>query len=90
MVVGDSLSPERRDRDEAIAAEPPLDLPPDALAQPMETHQARLDQPQAIAGIVEHGLIRPLDPDVKLLGRLPGDRRRTPEVLIELAGRVLD
>jgi hypothetical protein len=60
---------ERCDRDEAIAAQPtlaPLDLPPDALTQPMEAHQARLNQPQAIAGIVEHGVIRPLDPDAKL------------------------
>jgi hypothetical protein len=57
VVIGfDSRSPERCDRDEAIAAQPtlaPLDLPPDALAQRMETHQARLKQPQAIAGIVE-------------------------------------
>jgi hypothetical protein len=38
VVIGfDSRSPERCDRDEAIAAEPaltPLDPPPDALAQP--------------------------------------------------------
>jgi hypothetical protein len=70
VVVGfDFRSPERRDRDEAIAAEPvlpPLDLPPDALAQSMEARQAGLNQPQAIAGIVEHGLVRPRDPDVKL------------------------
>ena len=70
VVVGfDLRSPERCDRDEAITAEPaltPLDLPPDALTQPMEAHQARWNQPQAIAGIVEHRVVRPLDPDVKL------------------------
>lgn len=69
VVEFDSRSPNRRDRDEAVAAETalaPLDLSPDAVAEPMESHQARLNQPQAIAGIVEHGLVRPLDPEVRL------------------------
>jgi hypothetical protein len=66
----DTRSPERRARDERIAAEPPLaplDLPADAPASPLEDHLARLKpQPVAVAGIVENGLVRPLDPEVKL------------------------
>ena len=66
----DQRSPERRARDEQIAAEPqlgPLTIPPDALALPMEAdlgHQSR--RALAVAGIVENGLVRPLDPTVKL------------------------
>ncbi len=66
----DSRSPERRVRDEQIAAEPqmaPLDLPPDAVPSSVEAHLGRLGlRPLAIAGIVENGLVRPLDPAVKL------------------------
>jgi len=57
-------------RDEQIAAEsplPPLDLPPAAPAVPVESY---LDccgpHPRAIAGVVENGVVRPLDPAVKL------------------------
>lgn len=67
--MDDSRSAARRDRDEAITVESaltPLDLPPDAPPQPMEAHQGRLKQPQAIAGIVEHGGVRLLDAEVKL------------------------
>ena len=66
----DQRSPERRARDEQTAAEPqmaPLDLPPDAPCSAVETHlvgQGR--RPKAIAGVVENGLVRPLDPAVKL------------------------
>ena len=46
---------------------PPLELPPEAPATPVETH---LDQqrrhPVAIVGVVENGLVRPIDPAVKL------------------------
>jgi hypothetical protein len=65
----DSRSPERRARDEQIAAEPqmaPPDLPPDASPLPMESQQLRRTHPVAFAGIVENGVVRPLDPDVKL------------------------
>ncbi|MBC8873800.1 MAG: hypothetical protein H8E44_30540 [Planctomycetes bacterium] len=66
----DSRSPERRTRDEQIAAEPPmapLELPPDATPSSVEVHQGRLGpHPLAVAGIVENGLVRPLDPAVKL------------------------
>ncbi len=66
----DQRSPERRARDEQTAAEPqmaPLQLPPDAPRSPLETHLARQRRrPKAIAGVVENGLVRPLDPAVKL------------------------
>lgn len=72
MVIpaADERSAERRARDEQIAGEPhlpPPELPPGAVPGPVETHLARLRrQPLAIAGIVENGLVRPLDPAVKL------------------------
>lgn len=66
----DQRSLERRARDEEIAAEPqmaPPELPPDAPASPMEAHLGRLHRrPLAVAGVVENGLVRPLDPTVKL------------------------
>lgn len=66
----DSRSARRLTQDEQIAAEsplPPLDLPADAKPMPLEAHLARLRRrPVAVAGIVENGLIRPLDPSVKL------------------------
>ena len=66
----DERSPRRRAHDEQIAAEPPLatpDLPPDATPASIETHLARhRRRPLAVAGVVENGLVRPLDPSVKL------------------------
>jgi hypothetical protein len=65
----DSRSPERRACDERIAAEqplPPPELPPDAEPMSMEAHQRHLTHPVAIPGIVENGLVRPVDPGVKL------------------------
>jgi hypothetical protein len=65
----DLRSPSRRLRDEQIAAEPPLapDLPPDAPSSALEAHLLRPERhPLAVAGVVENGLVRPLDPAVKL------------------------
>jgi hypothetical protein len=66
----DQRSPERRARDEQIAKEPqlaPLDLPADAAPSSLETHLGRLRRrPLAVRGVVENGLVRPLDPTVKL------------------------
>lgn len=66
----DTRTPERRARDEQIAAElqlPPLDLPPAALSSPMEAYSARhRRRPVAVAGVVENGLVRPIDPAVQL------------------------
>jgi len=69
VVSVDSHSLERRVRDEQIAAEPQMvspDAPPDATPSPMETHRGHLAHPLAIAGIVENGLVRPLDSGVQL------------------------
>ena len=66
----DQRSPGRRARDEQIAAEPslpPPELPPDATPSPVEAHLGQLRRrPVAVAGVVENGLVRPLDPAVKL------------------------
>jgi hypothetical protein len=66
----DQRSPGRRARDEQIAAEPPLaplELPADAVASPMEMHLGRQHRrPLAVAGVVENGVVRPLDPAVRL------------------------
>jgi len=66
----DQRSPERRARDELIAAEPILtapEFPANASSLPVENHLARLPRhPLAVAGIVENGLVRPLDPAVRL------------------------
>ena len=66
----DRRSPERRARDEQIAAEPqmpPPELPPDASSSPLETHLGRhARHPVAVVGVVENGLERPLDPKVRL------------------------
>ena len=63
----DKRSPGRRAQDEQIATEPrkaPLDLPADAESSPLEIHLDRLRRPLAVAGVVENGVVRPLDPDV--------------------------
>jgi hypothetical protein len=66
----DERSSDRRLRDESIAAEPhlpPPEIPTNAVPTSMEAQLGRLRrQPIAIAGLVENGVIRPLDPTVKL------------------------
>lgn len=65
----DERSPQRRTIDERIAAEPmksPLDLPVDTAPKPVVSHLDRRRHPVALAGIVENGLVRPLDSSVKL------------------------
>ena len=66
----DERSVARRARDEEIAQETPLAPPQlsvDAVPQPMESHLGKLRRrPVAVAGVVENGLVRPLDPTVKL------------------------
>lgn len=60
----------RRALDEQIAAEPqlaPPEVPLDAVPSPMESHLGRLRRrPLAVAGVVENGMVRFLDPAVKL------------------------
>jgi len=65
----DQRSVSRRTQDENISTETPkgpLDLPADAQALPLESHLDRLRRPMAVAGVVENGVVRPLDPSVKL------------------------
>lgn len=66
----DERSANRRALDEQIASEPqlpPLNLPPDTATAPVETHLARCAQrPVAYVGVVESGLVRVIDPDVRL------------------------
>ena len=67
--ASDNRSPERQTRDELIAAEPllaPPELPPGQVSQPVELHLRKLRRPVAVAGVVENGLVRPLDPGVTL------------------------
>ncbi len=68
--TNDQRSPKRRARDEQMAAAPrlsPPDLPLDAGTAPVEAHLAGHGRrPLAVAGIVENGMVRPLDASVKL------------------------
>ena len=66
----DKRSAARRTGDEQIAAEPmlaPPELPADVPALPVENYlrQGRR-RPVAVAGVVENGVVRPIDPAVKL------------------------
>jgi len=66
----DQRSLERRAHDEQIASEPKLpfpELPNDIPVLPVELHLSKQRRrPLAVPGIVENGLVRPLDPTVKL------------------------
>lgn len=66
----DERSVERRKRDEQIAAEPrlaPPKLRAEPTASPVESILARTNRrPLAVEGVVENGLVRPLDPTVTL------------------------
>jgi hypothetical protein len=68
--AADKRSAKRRARDAAIAAEPKLPipaLPPKTVFASVETHLRRRGRhPVAVAGVVENGVVRPLDPAVKL------------------------
>ena len=80
----DTRIAQRKLHDEQIAAEPPLpvpDLPADARPAPVEEHlRQRPRRPLAVMGIVENGLIRPLDPQVHL-----PERSRVIIVAVELS-----
>ncbi len=65
----DNRSPQRLAEDERIASKPhlaPLTPPSGTVPLPVEAHLARDRSPIAVAGIVENGIVRPLDPTVKL------------------------
>ena len=74
----DDRSPQRRALDEQIAGEPLLgqrELPPGAVARPIEGHLGLRHRPEAVAGVVENGLVRPLDPAASRRNA-PGHHRR--------------
>lgn len=56
--------------DDLIASEPPLaplNVPAGATGEPVESHLAReRGRPMAVPGVVENGVVRPLDASVKL------------------------
>jgi hypothetical protein len=66
----DDRSDSQRESDERIASEaplPPLAVPPGTVPLPLEAIlRGRSGHPYAIAGIVENGLVKPLDPAVRL------------------------
>lgn len=65
----DQRSESRQLFDEQIANEPPRplpDLPADAKPRPMEDHLRQRRHPVAVMGVVENGLVRPIDPTVRL------------------------
>jgi hypothetical protein len=65
----DDRSPERKALDEQIASEPPIawpELPPGPKPMPIEALMAQRSRPIAVAGVVENGVVRPLDPSVRL------------------------
>lgn len=68
----DNRSSACRALDEQIAAEPLLaipELPPGAVPSPVEAHLPRRPRPVAVAGVLQNGLVRPLNPGVKLAER---------------------
>ena len=65
----DTRSDHRKALDEAIAFEPkrPLPpIPPGTVPRPLE-HVLHQPKPIAVYGVVENGLVRPLDPAVPLV-----------------------
>jgi hypothetical protein len=71
IIEPDTRSPERKALDEAIANEPHEPVPVIPPGTPLRPMEAFLPQrkPVAVAGIVENGLVRPLDPAVRLAER---------------------
>ncbi len=68
-VQQDDRSAERRELDERIASEPHLpapEIPADAVPRPLEAILGPRRRPVAFAGVVENGLVRPLDASVHL------------------------
>lgn len=64
----DNRSEARRAEDERIATEPMMDPPASSTIGsplPMEAHLSRR-RPVAVAGVVENGVVRLLDPQVSL------------------------
>lgn len=67
--ASDRRSQQRQAQDELIANEPklaPPELPSNPKPKPVEAYLVQKRRPLAVAGVVENGLVRPLDPAVKL------------------------
>ncbi len=65
----DTRSERRRALDEQLAPEPPLpppELAPGERPRPLEEFLRPARRPVAVLGVVENGLVRPLDPQIKL------------------------
>ena len=65
----DTRSERRKALDEAIANEPKLPappIPPGTPLRPIEHFHPEL-RPGTVAGVVENGVVRPLDPAVRLV-----------------------
>lgn len=67
----DTRSADRKARDEQIAARPPLTIPDTSgmTPMPLELLMRGSRRPVAYVGVVENGVIRPLDPTVILAER---------------------
>ena len=64
----DTRSERRKALDEQLAAEPLLPIPagaPADLPRPLEAHLRPRRRPVAVLGVVENGVVRLLDPEVK-------------------------
>ncbi len=69
MEEPDTRSERRRALDEQLAAEPMLPIPeaaPGDLPRPLEAHLQTRRRPVAVVGVVENGVVRLLDAEVKL------------------------
>jgi hypothetical protein len=66
QISADNRNARRRELDEQIAAEPRLPIPDATPSAPTETRLALLHASTAIAGIVENGVVVPLDATAKL------------------------
>ncbi|HKA07375.1 MAG TPA: hypothetical protein VKD71_08970 [Gemmataceae bacterium] len=66
----DTRTDQRKAEDERIAEEPhrpPPNIPAGTAVKPVEEHFRKTRRrPVALLGIVENGVVRPLDPDVAL------------------------
>ena len=66
----DQRSTRRQEHDERIATEPklpPSQLPAGAVAGPVEDHPGPIrKRPFAVEGVVENGLVRPVDSGMRL------------------------
>jgi hypothetical protein len=64
----DTRSERRKALDEQLAAEPRLPIPepaPGDVPRPLEAHLRPRRRPVAVVGVVENGVVRLLDADVK-------------------------